>query len=175
MTLLVVPSCSCHYSIETVTNKLSTSVVPGEKSITMAAELKYGERKVKFKEHQWNVKWIGKFFGLYPESILLSSEEGIETPDESGQFKLEEYSGLLYTVQGDPVPRLHGQDEQGPSFMYTAPNHCLPYQHLYGSTPKRAKSPRFTLKSTTSGSKPLVTRSVSNMHAHNVYMYRCIL
>ena len=120
----------------------------------MAAELKYSEQKVKFKEHQRNVKWIGKFFGLYPESILLSSEKGIKTPDDSSQFKLEEHLSLLYTIQGDPVPRLHGQDEQGPLFMYTAPNHCLPYQHLYGSTPKRAKLPQFTLKSTTSGSKP---------------------
>ena len=80
--------------------------------------LKYGERKIKFKYHQLTVKWIGKQFGLYPESILLFTEADgeLEVPDDSGNFHLGE--SKLYIVQGDLKP--FGVGEAGPSSSLSA-------------------------------------------------------
>lgn len=80
--------------------------------------LKYGERKIKFKYHQLTLKWIGKLFGLYPESILLFTEADgeLEVPVDSGNFHLGK--SKLYIVQGDLKP--FGVGEAGPSSSLSA-------------------------------------------------------
>lgn len=60
-------------------------------------------RKMKLKKDQLSTKWIGKIFSLFPDSILLISEDGdVETPDDSGFFtSLIEY--FNYEVQGQSI------------------------------------------------------------------------
>ena len=118
--------------------------------------LQYNDRKMKFKYHQLTVKWIGKLFGLYPESILLfTDQEGqLEVPDDSGKFHLEEIK--VYKVQGESIPTLGGIGDAGPSMLTfsspvpptgTVTPNALPYPYPPVNQPNaHKKSKRFSLK-----------------------------
>uniref|UniRef100_A0A1X7VG24 Uncharacterized protein n=1 Tax=Amphimedon queenslandica TaxID=400682 RepID=A0A1X7VG24_AMPQE len=82
--------------------------------------LQYKDRMLKFKYHQVTTKWIGKVFGLSPGSILpFTDEEGqLETPDDNGNFHLEERK--VYKVQGEPIPTL-GVGNARPSMFSSQP------------------------------------------------------
>uniref|UniRef100_A0A1X7T8I2 Uncharacterized protein n=1 Tax=Amphimedon queenslandica TaxID=400682 RepID=A0A1X7T8I2_AMPQE len=49
---------------------------------------------MKLKEEQLTKKWIGRIFQVFPDSVVLISEDGeVETPDPStGRFKLHRYA-----------------------------------------------------------------------------------
>ena len=62
--------------------------------------ISYKGKTVKLKETQLDAKFIGKLFNVYPDSVLLLSDDGtVEGPDENGRFRLEDY--LEYELQGE--------------------------------------------------------------------------
>ena len=111
--------------------------------------LKYGERKIKFKYHQLTVKWIGKLFGLYPESILLftKADGELEVPDDSGNFHL----GESKLVQGDLKPFGVGKAVLSSSSLSASRTPMLPTGTSASPYPltNQKKNKRFSIKTKT--------------------------
>ena len=64
--------------------------------------LKHVGMNCRLREAQLTTYWIGKIFGIFPDSIVLvASDETIEVPDENGFFTLESY--LDYEVQDESI------------------------------------------------------------------------
>ena len=113
--------------------------------ISIEYSIQYGDRKMKLKEHQLTAKLIGKVFGLYPESVILFTDE-LEVPDDEGSFHLRAY--CTYIVQGDKKPVVSANVEQcsGQSSSSTAgmaPKNSLPYQKVSGSPSATKKSSKW--------------------------------
>ena len=59
---------------------------------------------MKLKEDQLTVKWIGKIFNVFPDSIVLIRDDKgeVETPDFAGRFHTLEYH-IEYRIIADPL------------------------------------------------------------------------
>ena len=82
---------------------------------------------MKLKEDQLTVKWIGKIFNVFPDSIVLIRDDKgeVETPDFAGRFHTLEYH-LEYRITADPLSTCTvTSSSTSPSLIS---NSSIPYQ-----------------------------------------------
>ncbi len=101
--------------------------LPNVQSGNIIYYLSFQGKQVKMKDSQLSTKWIGKVFGLYPDSIILvGDDDTIEIPDEYGSFTgLKRFTD--YEVQGDSTKLPISPSGSGSS------------QHAFVPIPKRGK------------------------------------
>ncbi|XP_064404016.1 uncharacterized protein LOC135349419 [Halichondria panicea] len=116
-------------------------------------------KTVKLKPSQLTTQVIGKVFGLFPDSIILISDDGfVETPDHEGKF-LDVDDLSKWVVNGDSL-KADGlpQDQQVASFSYQPPSQAT----SQATSRKRGRPPKWSPKftsallgaSSASGQKP---------------------